>query len=449
MASNLMQNDSKAEQDIKKLFKNGFKFELGGNYEKSKEFSTGMYGRFDAGTDASLKKALSDDGGSISKINSARVTTVYSRPSNRLYNIILSSESKENFKKSGQNLNEFNKNLKLSEFTLRSYFDIKKSDDYSSGKINVDLDKSSISYNKGILAVKDGSGKLIKAEYKFNMIPGRYQKNENGEKIAKDGKKIADVSIGGKKIISFDASYNWEKVRAYCAKRDFTDSLDPEPANYGKNIPQKIELHHMTELSQGGRDNLSNYIMLSQKDHKRVHSGSLKLNTAAQALKEEKMSFRELDDEWITKAERNKRINANAALEKSLEVKDKDRDFLNTLKSTIENNSAMRLTDVSADEKSYDLKFIDWKTKEEFKMRVSGGLTNEEKLIAASSVKSFTNEFTSSINNSLNRRNENENQVGRKPENIASNDGAKSYGDKYINRKNETNRRNNRNSIGM
>jgi hypothetical protein len=424
MISNAIQNDSKTEQDIKKLFNNGFKFEFGRSYEKSEEFSKGMYGQFDAGTDASLKKALSDN--TIGKVNFARVTTVYGRPSNKIYNIVLSNESKENFKNSGQNLNKFNRDVKLSEFALRSYFDIKQSNDYSSGKISVDIDKSRVSDSKAILAVKDGSGKIINAEYKFNMIPGRYQKNENGERKAIDGKKIADVSIDGKKILSLDASYNWEKVRAYCTKRDFAN---------GRNISQKIELHHMTELSEGGRDNLSNYIMLSQKDHKRVHSGSLKLDVSAQAMKEAKMSSG---------------INTNPVLSQSSEIKEADRDFLNKLKSTVENNSAMRLTNVSAGEKSYDLKFTDWKTKEEFKMGVSGGLTNEEKIIAASSVKSFTNEFTSSINNSLNRQNENEKRTGQKLENTASNMNAagmggnpKSYGDKYKNKKHEKSRRNN------
>ncbi len=328
--------------------------------------------------------------------------TVYGR-NTTIKNIIMSKDKfmKINLARKANNFgadNNFNNEFKLSDLTLKNYFSLKQN--------NINIDPDNIS--PGIIIIKHPNN-YKKVEYSIAETPSVYNFNNglqtgkgtpDSQKpslgILRDYKKITDgfknvkVNIDGKNIIEMESIHNWQKIKDYVKTRDILH-MNIE----GKNL-DKIQVHHITQLQDGGKENVKNYIALSEGTHKLVDSYKLLLDKNSSV-------YRELYNSKITNAKDNtvnmEEKNAENIVSKTGGLNLSDKIFLNGLKLEVESNSALRLNMLINKQDEIKLLFIDQKTAEEFRLIAAKTAMNndEDKNIVKAALNNFIKELATSL----------------------------------------------------
>ncbi len=380
---------SNAEGEIKKLCNAGFII------RKDNDFLHKTYGFIDKDVNDSIEKmCLNEPFTEIQGIKFHEMTK-YGRDIT-LKNILLSNEklNEINLKKiSGDP--DINPEFRISDFTIKNYFDLKNQN------ITVELDKT----YPGTIAIRSQDG-LKTVHYEIHEKPSIYLWNkgrtflnslnlENNGDIERpllgrldiyknyiDGFKNISVSIDGKKVLEMESHHNWDKVRDYIKWRDLkVESGKSERLN-------NIQIHHVNQLQDGGRDNVKNYIALNENRHKLVDSCDIPLNKHVSEHKEKFRQYGPAQENTITDRAVDNLLNSIEKLSFD------DKKFLNGLKSEVESHAACQLDILVNKEDALKLRFIDFKTKEVFLMIVSKSLNGEERIIMNSALQNFVKEFT-------------------------------------------------------
>ncbi len=328
--------------------------------------------------------------------------TVYGR-NTTIKNIIMSKDKfmEINLARKANNFgadNNFNNEFKLSDLTLKNYFSLKQN--------NINIDPDNIS--PGIIIIKHPNN-YKKVEYSITEMPSVYnfnnglqtgKGNPDNQKpslgILRDYKKTTDgfknvrVNIDGKNAIEMESIHNWQKIKDYVKTRDILH-MNIE----GKNL-DKIQVHHITQLQDGGKENVKNYIALSEGTHKLVDSYKLLLDKNSSV-------YRELYNSKITNAKDNtvnmEEKNAKNIVSETGGLNLSDKIFLNSLKLEVESNSALRLNMFIDKPGKIKMLFIDQKTGEEFRLiSAKAAIDNEEdKNIVKTALNNFLQELATSL----------------------------------------------------
>ena len=384
------------EREIKSLLNSGFII------KNDEDFLCNTYGFVD-------KDVRNNYNGIFLKNNFVEVQgasfqsmTAYGR-NTTIKNIIMSKDKfiEINLARKANNFgadNNFNNEFKLSDLTLKNYFSLKGN--------NINIDPDNIS--PGTIIIKH-SNDYKKVEYFIRETPSVYNFNNEAQTgkgirndlkpslgILRDYKKITDgfknvkVNIDGKNIIEMESIHNWQKIKDYVKTRDILH-MNIE----GKNL-DKIQVHHITQLQDGGKENVKNYIALSENIHKLVDSYKLLLDKNSSV-------YRELYNSKITNAKDNtvnmEEKNAENIVSKTGGLNLSDKIFLNSLKLEVESNSALRLNMLINKPDEIKLLFIDQKTAEEFRLIAAKTKVNndEDKNIVKAALNNFIKELATSL----------------------------------------------------
>ena len=328
--------------------------------------------------------------------------TVYGR-NTTIKNIIMSNDKfmEINLARKANNFgadNNFNNEFKLSDLTLKNYFSLKQN--------NINIDPDNIS--PGIIIIKHPNN-YKKVEYSITEMPSVYnfnnglqtgKGNPDNQKpslgILRDYKKTTDgfknvrVNIDGKNAIEMESIHNWQKIKDYVKTRDILH-MNIE----GKNL-DKIQVHHITQLQDGGKENVKNYIALSEGTHKLVDSYKLLLDKNSSV-------YRELYNSKITNTKDNtvnmEEKNAKNIASETGGLNLSDKIFLNSLKLEVESNSALKLNMLIDKPDKIKMLFIDQKTGEEFRLiSAKAAIDDEEdKNIVKTALNNFIQELATSL----------------------------------------------------
>ncbi len=396
-----IKNIGDGEREIKSLLNSGFII------KRDENFLCNIYGFIDKDVRNNYNNVFLK--GNFVEIQGAsfQSMTVYGR-NTTIKNIIMSKDKfiEINLKKQINNFgadNNFNNEFKLSDLTLKNYFSLKQN--------NIDINPDNIS--PGVIIIKRPDS-YKKIAYSIIEMSSAYNfKNEaqkdkrvgaNNQKPAlgvlrnykrtTDGFKNVRVDIDGKNAIEMESIHNWQKIKDYVKTRDiFHMNMNAD----GKNL-NKIQIHHITQLQDGGEENIKNYIALSENTHKLVDSYKLLLDKNSSL-------YRELYNSSIISA-KSRAANVNME-EKNAEnlvseigrLNLSDKILLNSLKLEVESNSALRLNMIIDKPDSIKMLFIDQKTGEEFRLiSAKMGADNEEdKNVVKTALNNFICELATSV----------------------------------------------------
>ncbi len=384
------------EREIKSLLNSGFII------KNDEDFLCNTYGFIDKNVRNNYNNIFLKNNFVEVQGASFQSMTVYGR-NTTIKNIIMSKDKfmKINLARKANNFgadNNFNNEFKLSDLTLKNYFSLKQN--------NINIDPGNIS--PGIIIIKHPNN-YKKVEYSIAETPSVYNFNNglqtgkgtpDSQKpslgILRDYKKITDgfknvkVNIDGKNIIEMESIHNWQKIKDYVKTRDILH-MNIE----GKNL-DKIQVHHITQLQDGGKENVKNYIALSEGTHKLVDSYKLLLDKNSSV-------YRELYNSKITNAKDNtvnmEEKNAKNIVSGTGGLNLSDKIFLNGLKLEVESNSALRLNMLIDKPGKIKMLFIDQKTGEEFRLiSAKAAIDNEEdKNIVKTALNNFIQELATSL----------------------------------------------------
>ncbi|RZD18557.1 MAG: HNH endonuclease [Candidatus Acididesulfobacter diazotrophicus] len=430
-----------AEGEIKDLCNSGFII------KNDNDFLCKTYGAIDNKTIESMKsmKNITSEN-SITEIQGIKFheMTKYGRDI-AVKNILISQKKLNdiNNKKLTDNYS-INDEFKLSDFTLKNYFELKEkgikiniqktvpgeitiiskqNNNETNGNIINSNNNNYIAFNNNFNEIKNNiklqlndTAKIVK--YDLKEKPSVYiwkNKSDYIENIISrtlpdsskpllgalnyyknyiDGFKNIKISIENKKIMELESHFNWDKVRDYIKKRDFKD----EKLNYTKNIISKkessVQIHHINQLQDGGTDNVSNYIALQEEHHKLIDSCDIFIDKNLS-------QYREFNFEKNIKSN-NSNFKHNITNENEIKnlldtigkLSTSEKILLNEIKTTVESNSSCRLTIAINKEESLKLKFTDYKTNEDLRIYLLTNLDEEEKIIAFAGLNNFIKELT-------------------------------------------------------
>ena len=305
-------------------------------------------------------------------------------------NIIMSSEkfneiNSAKYLKSYAKLDEkFNEEYKLSKFTLKNYFDLKRAfvgidpKNTAPGVINIE------NTEEGLKQIKYAA-KETPSSYKFKFEKDRpeiYSAKQpelgvlKDYENTKDGFKNIKVTVNDKKILEIESIHNWQKIMNYVKTRDM-QFLNGLKRNERNEILERIEVHHINQLQDDGKENVHNLIAIDEKMHRLADSYKILIDKNTGYYRERfSETGNAVSSANINDSRSNGEKNYNKLLETIGNLDLNDKIMLNDIKLDVETNSAMRLNMLSDTGENLRLLFIDGKTGEE--LRLLAAKTNDE-----------------------------------------------------------------------
>ncbi len=374
-------NIAGGEMEIKALLNSGFII------KNDEDFLLNTYGFIDKNVRGNFNNLFMEN--NFVEIQGASFNSMTSYGRNiTVKNLVMSSE-KFNEINSAKYINnyskfdeKFNGEYKLSKFTLNNYFDLKQA------FFGIDLKNSA----PGVIVLRNESDdglKQIKYEvkespsyYKFKLEKDRLEKTTAKQPElgvlkdydnTKDGFKNIKVAVNGKKILEIESIHNWQKIMNYVKSRDmqFIKGLKTDAKG---EILDRIEVHHIKQLQDDGKENVGNLIAIAEDTHRLADSYKILIDKNTGIYRE-----RFSETESLRKPSHNNIINVggNKKLLETIGNLDlNDKIMLNGIKSDIETGSAMRLNMLFDTGNDLRLLFIDCKTGEE--LRILAAKTDDE-----------------------------------------------------------------------
>ncbi len=309
---------------------------------------------------------------------------------------------------------KFNEEYKLSKFTLGNYFDLKQNvpeidpRNTAPGIINIGTGKAS---GGGLKQVKYAISETP-SSYKFKFDKNRPdvffdKRPELGVlkeyKDTTDGFKNVKVTVNDKKILEIESIHNWQKIMNYVKARDM-QFLSGLKRNEKGRISDRIEVHHINQLQDDGRENVHNLIAIGEDAHRLADSYKILIdkNTGyyreyyhriADARESTNISEEDADGKEISYGEKiyNNLLKSIGNLDLN------DKIMLNDIKLDIETNSAMRLNMLTDTGENLRLLFIDGKTGEELRLLAAKTDDETDKNIAKTALINIVKELATGI----------------------------------------------------
>ena len=308
---------------------------------------------------------------------------------------------------------KFNEEYKLSKFTLNNYFDLKQT--------APEIDPRNTA--PGVINIGNAAEGLKQVKYAISETPSSYKfkfdKNRpdifsdkrpelgvlKEYKDTTDGFKNVKVTVNDKKILEIESIHNWQKIMNYVKTRDM-QFLSGLKRNENGGVSDRIEVHHINQLQDDGRENVNNLIAIGEDAHRLADSYKILIdkNTGcyrehysrtADTSKSANISIREEDagDKEISYGEKN-----YYNLLKSIGNLDlNDKIMLNDIKLDVETNSAMRLNMLTDTGENLRLLFIDGKTGEELRLLAAKTDDETDKNIAKTALINIVKELATGI----------------------------------------------------
>ncbi|MGC8554442.1 MAG: hypothetical protein ACP5NA_03010 [Candidatus Acidulodesulfobacterium sp.] len=423
---------SKGENEIKTLLNSGF------IVKNSENFLLNTYGFIDKDVknnfnDLFLKNSFVEvQGASFNSMTpyGRNITVKNIIMSSEKFNDINSAKYAGNYAKHDR---KFNEEYKLSKFTLENYFDLKQK--IPCIKPDIDIDAKNAA--PGIINLTDNAaGKSSQIRYSITETPSVYKfKKEyagGGEEFGKnpslgrlkeykdttDGFKNLKVTVDDKKILEIESIHNWQKIMHYVKIRDmeFLNGL----RNYEKgDIAGRIEIHHINQLQDDGRENVANLMALTEDKHRLADAYKVLIdkNTGYYREKyfENTPGLRRVNNDSADNISNSNNISKDGGEDRNdgrlmiynKEVMQKlltdisrldlnDKIMLNDIKLDIESNTSMRLAMLRDTGEDMKLLFIDRKTGEELRLLALKTEDAAEKSIAKTALINFIGDLATS-----------------------------------------------------
>ena len=417
---------SKGENEIKALLNSGFII------KNNENFLLNTYGFIDKDVknnfnDLFLKNSFVEvQGASFSSMTpyGRNITVKNIIMSSEKFNDINSAKYAGNYAKYDR---KFNEEYKLSKFTLKNYFDLKQKIPCIKPDTVIDAKNAA----PGIINLTDNAaGKSSQIRYSITESPSAYKfkKEYAGEveefgknpslgrlkeyKDTIDGFKNLKVTVNEKKILEIESIHNWQKIIHYVKIRDM--GFLNGTKDYGKGeIAGRIEIHHINQLQDDGRENVDNLIALSEDKHRLADTYKVlsDKNTGYYREKyfEKTSGLRSLnnDSEGNFHRDGGKDGNEDKLMIYNKEVMQKllndisrldlnDKIMLNDIKLDIESNTSMRLAMLRDTDEDMKLLFIDRKTGEELRLLALKTADATEKSVSKTALINFIGDLATS-----------------------------------------------------
>ncbi|MHB1697294.1 MAG: hypothetical protein ACYCSQ_04245 [bacterium] len=403
---NKIRNIHKGESEIKLLLNSGFMI------KNDEYFLCNTYGFIDKDVrnnfnDLFLKNNFVEvQGASFNSMTSygRNITIKNLIMSSEKFNEINSAKYANRFYKHDD---KFNNEYKLSEWTLKNYFTLKQNN----------TETCAINAAPGIVNLgQPPNFKQIK--YALNETPSVYKFKYNGAgqekeqsvkkpelgifkdyKETMDGFKNIKVSINERKVIEMESIHNWQRIMDYIKERDALFLKDLNADKKGR-VLERIEVHHINQLQDGGKENVNNLIAIGENTHRLADSYKILMdkNTGYyrehyfNASRDAKIANKNKGQEFLKRDEYSNGLsNALGKLDLS------DKILLHGVKLEVESNSAMRLKMVKDAPEDMRLLFIDAKTGEELRLFIAKTDNETDKNITKTALANFIKELTTSI----------------------------------------------------
>jgi hypothetical protein len=300
---------------------------------------------------------------------------------------------------------KFNEDYKLSKFTLDNYFDLKRlpiaieAKNAAPGVINIETGEASGSRLKQIKY----SISEIPSSYKFKFDkkrPDTFSDKRPELGILKEYKDTTDgfrnikVTVNDKKILEIESIHNWQKIMNYVKTRDM-QFLRGLRRNEGDKISDRIEVHHINQLQDDGKENVRNLIALGEDAHRLADSYKILIDKNTGYYRERYFNSEAGN---AVKSENIIKEKTYAVLLKTISnLALNDKIMLNDIRLDVEANSAMRLTMMTDTGENLRLLFIDGKTGEELRLLAAKTDDETEKNIAKTALINIVKESATGI----------------------------------------------------
>jgi hypothetical protein len=399
-------NISAGEREIKALLNSGFII------KNDENFLLNTYGFIDKDVknnfnDLFIKNNFVEvQGASFSSMTpyGRNITVKNLIMSSEKFNEINSAKYAGNYAKYDE---KFNEDYKLSKFTLNNYFDLKQTapgidaKNTAPGVINIEAGESS---GGGLKQVKYSISE-IPSSYKFNfgkkhsvIFPDTDKRPELGVlkeyKDTTDGFKNTKVTVNDKKILEIESIHNWQKIMNYVKTRDM-QFLSGLKRNERGEISDRIEVHHIKQLQDDGKENVRNLIALGEDTHRLADSYKILIDKNTGYYRERYFNSEAVN---TVKSENIiKETTYNRLLETISNLALNDKIMLNDIRLDVETNSAMRLNMLTDTGENLRLLFIDGKTGEELRLLAAKTDGEAEKNIAKTALINIVKELATGI----------------------------------------------------
>ncbi len=324
--------------------------------------------------------------------------------SSEKFNEINSAKYAENYAKYDE---KFNEDYKLSKFTLNNYFDLKQTapgidaKNTAPGVINIETGEASCG---GIKQVKYTISE-IPSSYKFkfdkkhsDIFSDTDKRPELGilkeYKDTTDGFKNIKITVNDKKILEIESIHNWQKIMNYVKTRDM-QFLRGLKRNEKGEISDRIEVHHINQLQDDGKENVRNLIAIGEDTHRLADSYKILIDKNTGYYRERYFNSEAgnaVKSENITK-EKNYAVLLKTISNLALN----DKIMLNDIRLDVEANSAMRLAMLTDTGENLRLLFIDGKTGEELRLLAAKTDSETEKNVAKTALINIVKELATGI----------------------------------------------------
>ena len=297
---------------------------------------------------------------------------------------------------------KFNEEYKLSKFTLNNYFDLKRT------APGIDARNSA----PGVINIGNAAEGLKQVKYAVSETPSSYKfkfdKNRpdifsdkqpelgvlKEYKDTTDGFKNVKVTVNDKKILEIESIHNWQKIMNYVKTRD-TQFLSGLKRNEKGGVSDRIEVHHINQLQDDGKENVRNLIAIGENTHRLADSYKILIDKNTGYYRERYFNSEAgntVKSENITKEKTYVRL-----LETISNLALNDKIMLNDIKLDVEANSAMRLAMMTDTGENLRLLFIDGKTGEELRLLAAKTDGETEKNIAKTALINIVKELATGI----------------------------------------------------